>query len=335
MELRDVPMPEIKSSTDVLLKIAAVGVCGSDIHYYKTGKIGSQVVSYPFTVGHEGAGIVEKTGPAVKRLAPGVLVAIDPAIVCHKCDQCLSGRSHTCRNLRYLGCPGQADGCLSEYLVMPEECCFPVDKGFSAELAALSEPLSIGYYAAKNALPLKGANIAILGCGPIGLSVMICARSIGAGRIFATDIINERLKVAKNNGADWTGNPREHDIVEKISRQKPLLMDAVFECCGDQEALDQAVELLKPGGKLMLVGIPETDRISFVIDKIRRKEICIQNVRRQCDCLHPTLSLMEKGRLNAGFMITHRFGFDKTKEAFDLVAGYSDGVVKAMIDFQK
>ena len=112
MELRDLPVPDIKSPTDVLLKIAAVGVCGSDIHYYKSGKIGSQVVTYPFTVGHEGAGIVEKIGPAVKRLAPGVLVAIEPAIVCHKCDQCLVGRPHTCRNLRYLGCPGQADGCL-------------------------------------------------------------------------------------------------------------------------------------------------------------------------------------------------------------------------------
>ena len=112
-------------------------------------------------------------------------------------------------------------------------------------------------------------------------------------------------------------------------------MDVVFECCGEQSALDEAIELLKPGGKLMLVGIPESDRVSFVIDKARRKEICIQNIRRQCECVQPTLALMEQGKLNADFMITHRFGFAKTKEAFDLVAGYSDGVVKAMIDFSK
>jgi len=333
MEMREVPSPEIKSPSDVLLKITAVGVCGSDIHYYKTGKIGSQVVKYPFRVGHECAGVVEKTGAAVKRVVPGDLVAIEPAMSCGQCDQCRSGRPHTCRQLRFLGCPGQAEGCLAEYLVMPGECCCPAGENMSAERAALSEPLAIGFYAVKKAQPLKGANIAILGCGPIGLSVMVCARAMGAAQIFATDLINERLKVAGNNGADWTGNPKEQNIVETIPQQQSLLLDTVFECCGQQEALDQAIELLKPGGKLMVAGIPETDRVSFVIDKIRRKEICIQNIRRQCECLQPTLSLMEKGKLNADFMITHRFGFERTKEAFDLVAGYSDGVVKAMIDF--
>jgi len=335
MELREIPAPEIKSPHDVLLKITAVGVCGSDIHYYKTGKIGSQVVEYPFTVGHECAGVVEKVGASVKRVAPGDLVAIEPAMSCGQCDQCCSGRPHTCRRLKFLGCPGQAEGCLAEYLVMPEQCCFPVGKNMNAGQAALSEPLAIGFYAAKKAQPLKGAGIAILGCGPIGLSVMVCARAFGAARIFATDLINERLEVAGKNGADWRGNPEGQNIVEQISQQRPLLLDTVFECCGKQEALDQAIELLKPGGKLMLLGIPETDKISFVIDKARRKEICIQNVRRQCECLQPTLSLMEKGRLNADFMITHRFGLAKTKEAFDLVAGYADGVVKAMIDFSR
>ena len=185
----------------------------------------------------------------------------------------------------------------------------------------------------RRALPLKGARVAILGAGPIGLSVLVCARAMGAHTIYVSDKKEARLAVAQAAGAAWVGNPDQVNIVKAVSAREPLLLDAVFECCGEQEALDQAVELLKPGGKLMLVGIPETARISFIIDKIRRKEICIQNVRRQCDCLHPTLSLMEKGRLNAGFMITHRFGFDKTKEAFDLVADYRYGVVKAMIAF--
>jgi len=333
MELRDIPKPDIKSPGDVLLKMSAVGVCGSDIHYYKMGKIGSQVVQYPFIVGHEGAGVVEKVGSAVKRVAPGDLVAIEPAMSCRQCDQCLAGRPHTCRKLRFLGCPGQAEGCLAEYLVMPQECCFPVGKGMSAGQAALSEPLSIGLYSCRKAMPLKGTEIAILGCGPIGLSVMVCARLMGAAKIFVTDIINDRLKVALAHGADFGGNPENENIVEKITGQKPGLLDTVFECCGEQSAIDQALDLLKPGGKLVLVGIPEMERISFVIDKARRKEICIQNIRRQCECLHPTLALMAKGILKADFMITHRFGFPETKKAFDLVAGYSDGVVKAMIDF--
>lgn len=333
MEMREIPAPEIKSPNDVLVKITAVGVCGSDIHYYKEGKIGSQVVKYPFVVGHECAGLVEKIGASVQRVAPGDRVAIEPAISCRQCDQCLSGRPHTCRKLRFLGCPGQVEGCLAEYLVMPQECCYPVSKSMSAEQTALSEPLTIGLYAAKKAQPLKGANIAILGCGPIGLSVMVCARAMGAAQIFVTDLIKERLNAALAHGADWGGNPESENIVEKITGQEPCLLDTVFECCGEQPALDQAFELLKPGGRLMLVGIPESDRISVVIDKARRKEICIQNIRRQCECLHPALSLMEKGKLNADFMITHRFKFEQTQKAFDLVAGYSDGVVKAMIDF--
>jgi len=264
------------------------------------------------------------------------LVAIEPAMSCGQCDQCGGGRPHTCRKLRFLGCPGQAEGCLSEYIVMPQECCFSVkEKKMTAEQAALSEPLAIGLYAAKKALPLKGANIAILGCGPIGLSVMLCARLMGAAKIFVTDLIPERLQIAVKNGADWSGNPGKQNIVDEIVLQKPLLLDAVFECCGEQSAVDQAIDLIKPGGKLILVGIPETERISMVIDKIRRKEISVLNVRRQCECLHSTLTLMKGGMLNADFMITHRFKFEQTQKAFELVAGYSDGVVKAMIEFAK
>lgn len=333
MTLRDVPPPALKQDKDVLLKLAAVGVCGSDIHYYKTGKIGSQVVQYPFTVGHECAAVVEKAGSAVTRLKPGDRVAIEPAMSCGTCDQCRVGRPHTCRKLRFLGCPGQAEGCLAEYLVMPQECCLPIGSHLTIEQAALSEPLAIGLYAARRAGALKGRSIAILGCGPIGLSVMICARAMGVGRIYVTDKIDDRLAAAKKAGADWIGNPDRLDIVKAISAETPLLMDVVFECCGEQSAIDQAVDLLKPGGRLMAVGIPEVDRVSFIIDRTRRKEITVQNVRRQCACAEPTLALMEQGLLAADFMITHRFPFARTQEAFDLVADYRDGVVKAMIQF--
>ncbi len=243
MEMREVAAPEIRSPDEVLVKITAVGVCGSDIHYYKEGRIGSQVVQYPFVVGHEGAGVVEKIGAAVKRVKPGDRIAVEPAMACHHCDQCLAGRPHTCRKLRFLGCPGQAEGCLAEYLVMPQDCCFPVGAKMTAEQAALSEPLAIGLYAAKNAQPLKGANVAILGCGPIGLSVMVCARLMGVGKIYATDLIEERIALAGKHGADWCGKPERENIVETISRQQPSLLDVVFECCGKQEAIDQAFDL--------------------------------------------------------------------------------------------
>jgi len=331
MELRDAEMPKIQAKTDVLLKVGVVGVCGSDVHYYTTGRIGSQIVKYPFRVGHEFAATVHETGSLVTMIRPGDRVAVDPAMSCGECDQCRSGRRHTCRRLRFLGCPGQAEGCLAEYVVMPEACCFPLGRSMSLEQGALAEPLSIGLYATRLAGVLPAWKIAVLGTGPIGLSVILCAKALGVEKIYATDRIQARLDAARRAGAIWTGNPEKEDVRGAIADAEPLLLDAVFECCGQQEALDQAVELLKPGGRLAIVGIPETDRVSFSIDLLRRKEISIQNVRRQNECFQEAINLIESGKVKPDFMVTHRFRLEHAKEAFDLVASYGDGVVKAMI----
>lgn len=331
MEITDVPMPEIQTDNDVLLRVESVGVCGSDVHYYLTGRIGSQVVEYPYRVGHEFSASVVETGSAVSNVKQGDRVAVDPAISCWECDQCLQGRPHTCRNLKFLGCPGQAEGCLSEYVVMPSESCYKVKPEVTSEHAALVEPLSIGYYAVNQSVNLHNKDIGILGCGPIGLSVMLPAMLQNPNSIYVTDLINERLELASAHGATWTGNPNETNIEDAIIKQKPALLDVVFECCGDQDALDTAINLLKPGGKLMLIGIPTVERISFSIDLLRRKEICIQNVRRQNECVQAPIDLIEAGKLQCDFMITHKFDFKNAKEAFDLVADYKDGVVKAMI----
>lgn len=332
MELREVPAPKLQTDTQVLIRIERVGVCGSDVHYYTTGRIGSQIVEYPYTVGHEAAGVVKQVGPAVDRVKPGDRIAIEPAMSCWECDQCKSGRHHTCRNLRFLACPGQAEGCLSEYLVMPQECCFPLPASLSLDRAALAEPLSIGVYSVRLSGVPPEASIAVLGTGPIGLSVIAAARAAGVRSIYATDKIDARLGAAVKAGALWTGNPQTIDVVEHIQNREPLALDMVFECCGQQEALDQAVELLNPGGKLMIVGIPEVDRVSFSIDLLRRKEIAVQNVRRQHDCMQSALELIAGGDADLDFMITHHFPLRRTQEAFDMVAGYRDGVVKAMID---
>lgn len=331
-EIRNVPDPTRRNDTDVLVRVDVVGVCGSDVHYYTTGRIGSQVVRYPFCVGHEMAGTVVQTGSRVTRFRPGDRAAIDPAISCGQCDQCRAGRPHTCRHLRFLGCPGQMEGCLCDYVVMPETCLFPIGPSMTLEQAALVEPMAIGVYAARQSIPLRNAAIGILGAGPIGLSVLLAARHAGARRIYVTDRIDARLIAARRAGADGTVNPDKEDVTASLAAAEPALLDAVFECCGQQEALDQAVELLKPGGKLMLIGIPEVDRVSFVIDAMRRKEITLQNVRRQNDCTPTAIDLIAQGSVKADFMITHRFPLDQAPAAFDLVAGYRDGVIKAMIE---
>lgn len=332
MEMANVPEPTIKKDDEVLLKVEVVGVCGSDVHYYETGRIGSQIVEYPFVVGHECAATVEAVGSAVTRVKVGDGVVVEPAIACNNCDQCKQGRKNTCRNLKFLGCPGQAGGCLCEYIVMPEDCCFPIDDKITFAQGVLCEPLAIGVYAVKQACISENTDIAILGSGPIGLSCLVSARAENANACYVTEKIEERVEAAKKSGATWVGNPNKEDIVKEILRLEPAGMDVVFECAGQQETIDQAVELLKPGGKLMLVGIPRLERISFIIDKIRRKEITIVNVRRQNDCTQMAIDLVAAGETNVDFMITHRFKLEQTQQAFDMVAEYRDGVIKALIE---
>lgn len=333
MEMIDVSDPEIVNPKDVKIKMSVLGICGSDIHYYTHGQIGSQEVTYPFTVGHEGAGRVVETGSAVKRVRVGDLIAIDPAMPCWECDQCLAGRHHTCLNLKFLGCPGQAEGALSEYIVMPEESCFPLSGKLTPDHGSITEPLAIGVYAVKKSGGVKGARIGILGFGPIGMSVMLAAKAKDPEVLYVTDKIDARLSIALKEGAAYAGNILKENIAEIIKKKEPLGLDMVFECCGQQEALDQAVDILKPGGKLIVVGIPEFNRWSMDVETTRRHELSLQFIRRQVDCVEPTLKMMKNGIIDIKNMVTHRFPFDRTKEAFDLVADYRDGVMKAMIDF--
>ena len=246
LEIREAPDPKITRPGDVLLRIETVGVCGSDVHYYRTGRIGPLVVKYPEITGHECAGTVVERGNAASKLRIGQRVTVDPLVTCGKCDQCRGGRPHTCRRQAFLGCPGQAPGALAEYLVMPAECCYPVPDSMTQVQAALIEPLAIGLYAQRMASAKAGAKIAILGSGPIGLCVLLTSRAAGACTTYVTDLIDERLEVARRCGANWTGNPRHAAIVAAIKELEPLGMDLIFECAGQQETLDQAVELLKP-----------------------------------------------------------------------------------------
>ena len=333
MELKEVPDPIIVNPDDVKIKLLVLGICGSDIHYYTSGRIGSQVVKYPFTVGHECAGEVIETGPAVTRLRKGDIIAVEPAMWCGKCDQCLSGRHHTCRTLKFLGCPGQAEGALSEYIVMPEASCYPLPGALIPDHGAISEPLAIGVYAVRKAGEIRSTKIGILGFGPIGMSVFLGAKTQGTGQIYVSDKIDERLAIAAKEKVSWTGNPLKEHIAEIVRQREPLGLDIVFECCGQQEALDQAIDILKPGGRLIVVGIPEFNRWTLSVDDSRRREISVQFIRRQVGCVEDSLDMMNNGKINVGNMVTHRFPFENTKEAFDLVAGYHDGVMKAMIDF--
>lgn len=328
LEIQDIPKPGIQSDYDVLLKIAVVGICGSDIHYYAEGRIGDQIVTYPFTIGHECSAIVEAVGQAVSQVKPGDRISVDPTISCGQCDQCMTGRTHTCLNQKFLGCPGQMSGCLSEYIIMPEKCCFKVGDNISLTQAALIEPLSIGAYAVSLLKNKNPKAVGILGVGPIGLSVLLACKQSGIESIFVTDKIDHRLQVAKSVGASWIGHPYQLYIDGK---REVKSLDAVFECCGQQDALDQAVGILKPGGELLIVGIPESDRISFNIHLLRRKEIDIQNVRRQNGFVQTAIDWLQQGLVDINFMATHHYNLEQVKSAFEIVKDYRDDVIKATV----
>ena len=332
MEIRQTTPPEITVDTDVLLDVETVGVCGSDMHYYRTGRIGDLVVEYPFIVGHEFAGRVREVGRAVTDLKVGDAVAVDPLIWCGKCDQCLADRKHTCRNQIFLGCPSQIDGALCEQIVMPARNCFVLPGDFTGDRAVLIEPFSIGLYAQRLAGDLKGKSVGILGAGPIGLCVLAASRAAGARAIYVTDIRDGRVDFARSFDADWAGNPEKEDIVSAITAAELGGLDVVFECAGKQETVDQAAELLTPGGTLLLIGIPEEDRISMHISSVRRKELTLQNVRRQNRCIPEAIEMIAAGKVRLDAMVTHRFTLGQVQEAFDTVADYRDGCIKAMID---
>jgi L-iditol 2-dehydrogenase len=333
IEIKETQKPIIKNDTDILVQIKAVGICGSDVHYYLNGKIGDQVIHYPFRIGHECSGVVAKVGAKVKTLKMGDRIAIDPAISCGLCDQCIMGRHHTCRNLNFLGCPDEMEGCLAEYIVVPEKCCYKLHHSINHFQGVLVEPISIGYYSVNMIKDLKINAVGILGSGPIGLSVLLNAKYSNVKRIYVTDKIDYRIHFAKNLGAYWSGNAENIDIIKEIQKEEPLLLDAVFECCGDQSALDQAIELLKPGGLLIIIGIPTAPRISFNISKIRRKEITIYNIRRQNFCIQPGIEFILNNLSILNSWTTHKFPLKKVQDAFDLVASYQDNVIKAMIEF--
>lgn len=332
--MRDTNVPRIADDHDVLIKMSAVGVCGSDIHYFTEGRIGEQVIAFPFVIGHEGAGIVEQVGEQVTRVRVGDRIAMDPAVSCGQCDQCLAGRENTCRSLLFMGCPGQLEGCLRDYIVLPEKSCFPVARTTSFDEATLSEPLAIAVYAVESSLgSVAGRAVGILGAGPIGLSVLSVLKTKGVRSMYITDIIAERVAFASRLSPTWCGNAATANVVQEISQQEPLLLDIVYECCGKPEALHQAIELLKPGGTLAIIGIPETDDIPFPMHALRRKEITIKNIRRQNDSTSKAIELLENKTVDLTALVTHHFPVERIQEAFDLVAHVGDGVVKAMITF--
>jgi len=331
LRLGEMPKP-VPGPGEALVRVKTVGICGSDQHNYLFGEIGGVFLKEPLVIGHEVSGVVEALGPGVEGPAVGTPVAVDPSISCGHCQYCLEGYPNLCPQNRFFGGP-PVHGGLCEYLTHPAELLFPLPAGMSYDEGALLEPMGVALYVAGLADVRLGDRVAVLGCGPIGLMTIQMLRLSGAVEILATDVVPERLQAAQRLGADWVCHAGEQDAVRAIKEHTGGRgVDVVIEAAGVLETVPQAVEAVRPGGTVVIVGIPPEDRISFVVSTARRKGLTIKFDRRMAHTYPRSIDLVASGRVNIRPLATHHFPLERTAEAIELVLARRDGVLKAMIE---
>jgi L-iditol 2-dehydrogenase len=330
IRLEDLPQPT-PGPGEVLLKIASVGVCGSDVHYYVDGRIGDAVVTDPIIMGHEFSAWIAGLGPRVEGLGIGELVAVEPAISCGECESCQHGHPNLCPSVRFCGTP-PIDGVFSEYAIMPAENCFALPEDFGPEEAAMLEPLGIGIHAVDLAHLKPGNTIAVLGAGPIGLLIAAVAKAAGASEIYMTEPLAHRRQFALDYVADVALNPDETNVVAEIMRlTEGRGVDVAFEAAGVPETPNQAAAVARYGGKMIVAGIPSDDTMTVTASTVRRKGLTIKLVRRMKHTYPRAIRMVHKGQVDVKPLVTHLFPLERITEAFDLVVAYNDGVLRAVI----
>jgi L-iditol 2-dehydrogenase len=296
---------------EALVRVTAVGICGSDLHWFSEAGIGDSRLNRPLVLGHELAGIIE-SGPR-----RGQRVAVDPAIKCYHCEHCQEGNPNLCVNLRFAG-HDQTDGGLQEYMSWPEDALFPLPDGLSDGEGAMLEPLGVALYAVDLSQLLTGMSVGVFGCGPIGLLIIQAARAAGATQIFATDRLDHRLEAAREMGADTVlaeaGGDESKWILEATAGRG---LDICFEVAGENEAVEAAIASAKPGGRVLLVGIPARDQTSFTASVARRKGLTLQLVRRMKHTYPRAIDLVRRGRIDVRSLITHTFPLEAFEIAFN------------------
>jgi L-iditol 2-dehydrogenase len=289
---------------DVRVRVEAVGICGSDLHWFGEGGIGDAKLSAPLVIGHEIAGTVED-GPLAGRL-----VAVDPAIPCRACATCERGLLHLCPSVQFSG-HGRVDGGLREEMAWPAGHVHPLPAGLTAEQGALLEPLGVAIHAVDLGKIATGSTVAVVGCGPIGLMVVQLARHFGASTVVAFDPLAHRREAAQRLGADRALAPGEVPGAES---------DVAFEVAGPSQAVELAIALTRPGGRVVLVGIPDDDTTTFRASTARRKGLTLLLSRRMGDVYPRAIDLVDRGHVDVDSIVTHRFGLTDVGEAFETAA---------------
>jgi L-iditol 2-dehydrogenase len=308
VRLHEEPVREPEAD-ELLLRVTAVGLCGSDLHWYAEGSIGDAVLERPLVLGHESVAVVED-GPRA-----GERVAVDPAIPCGRCRACLDGDEHLCVATRFAG-HGMTDGALRQLMPWPERLLHLLPDSLPDPGAALLEPLGVALHALELGRLGPGASTGVYGCGPLGLLLVQTLRIAGADVVVATDPLAHRAEAARELGATTAFQTRRAgpEILPKRLREG---LDVAFEVAGDDDAVATAIDTLRPGGVLVLVGIPTDDRTSFAAAAARRRELTIALSRRmRARDLERAIALAARGDVELASLVSERFPLARGAEAF-------------------
>ena len=326
VEVQDIPSPE-RHPGEVRIRIERAGICGSDLAIIQ-GK--NPFAKYPVTPGHEFSGRIVKTDPNSK-FKEGELVTARPVLTCGQCRACLSGNHNHCPNLKVLGV--HLDGAYAEEIVIPEEVVKKVPDGLSADVASMAEPTAVAYHINRRARLVPGQNVAVIGAGVIGNLIFQVGKAQGADKVLATDIVEERLPLAVELGADWAINSKQVDPIAFTRQEVGEGFDVVFDLVGTEGVVEQAIQMTRPGGIVVLIAIPHHEKLSFNYKEVFRKELELVGTRVYNDRdFEDTLDLLASGKINAERLISHWIPLNQGLEAIELVQTQPATAFKVLLE---
>lgn len=329
MEIMEEPVPEVKEG-HVLVKIEYNGICGSDVHFYKDGRVGDCVLHDKFVLGHEVSGTVVEVGKGVTNLKVNDRVALEPGVACGVCEYCKTGRYNLCSKMQFFAAPPVA-GALKEYVSHPVDMCFKLPKQVSTMEGALVEPLAVGLHAASLGNVSLGQSVVILGAGCIGLVTLLAAKARGAANIVVVDIYDKRLEFASRMGATHTINAQEEEVNNRIKEILGDGPDVVFETAGSPVTIAQTAFVVRRGGTIVLVGMSAESEISYNFFQVMEKEATIKCVFRYRNLYPSAIAAIASGSINVKQIVTHEFTLEESNKAFATVVKDAKNVVKGII----
>lgn len=327
IEQTEIPIPK---DDEALIKLKAVGVCGSDVHFYRHGRIGDFVVKEPLILGHECSGEVVEIGKNVKKVKVGDRVAIEAGVPCRRCSYCRSGRYNLCRDVTFLATP-PFHGAYREYMTHPEDFLFKLPETVSFEEGAMIEPLAVGTYAAERGNVNVKNTVAIIGSGTIGLITLQAVKARGAMDVIVIDVESFKLELAKKLGASLTINAKEEDPVQKVIEYSDGGADVVMEAVGAVETVQQSIKMARPGAVIVWIGMPTTDEIPIRAVEAICKDVDIRGIFRYANAYEPAIKMVSKGKVELKSLITTTFDLDHVQDALEYPTKHPGTCIKVMV----